>query len=177
VSAGAGRADGDPFDRIYAYWAEQAIGKRREPPSRERWDAIVLRLILSEDPDRVRRYRNLEAVGPGTLGADAYELWSKMPSYTPNLTVPSGNWPDFHAYEEAHRGSMKRLMGGEGLLDRYNEMVGAAAKPQEPRELSEADKARAKRAQASVMMIGCVGLAVIAFMVLTVLLIIAVRMM
>jgi hypothetical protein len=169
----------DPFDRIYSHWAEHAIGKRQEPPSRERWDAIVLRLISSEDPDRVRRYRNLEAQGPGTLGADAYELWSKMPDYMPNRTVPSGNWPDFHAYEEAHRGSMKRLMGDQGLLDRYNEMVGLTARPQEdePKELSDADKARARRAQANVMIIGCAGLTAIAFMVLTVLLIIALQMM
>lgn len=177
AEAKGGAGSSDPFDRIYSLWAEQAMGQRKGIPSRERWDAIVLRLILSEDPDRVRRYRNLEATGPGTLGADAYELWSKMPSYTPNLTVPLGSRPDFHAYEEAQRGSMKRLMGGQGLLDKYNEMVSEASRLQEPKELSEADKARAKRAQASVFMIGCAGMAAIAFMLLTVLLIIALRMM
>jgi hypothetical protein len=172
-TGGQGGATTDPFDRVYSYWAEQAIGQRKEPPSRERWDAIVLRLILSEDPDRMRRYRNLEATGPGSLGADAYELWSKMPAYTPNLSVPSGNWPDFHAYEEAHRGSMKRHMGGQGLLDTYNEMVSGERRSQEPKELTEAQQAKAKRAQANVMIIGCVGMAAIAFMILTVLLIIA----
>ncbi|MFL5733163.1 MAG: hypothetical protein ACJ78Q_08180, partial [Chloroflexia bacterium] len=60
--------DTDPFDRIYAHWAGQAMKSAEDHPSRERWDSIVLRLILSEDPQRVARYRNLEATGPGSLG-------------------------------------------------------------------------------------------------------------
>lgn len=156
----------DPFDRLYSRWAGHATGERLDPPSRQRWDSIVLRLILSEDPDRVRRYRHIEAEGPDSLGADAYELWRKMPSYTPNLTAPSGNRLDFKAYEQAQQGSMKRLMEAQGLGDRYNAIV----------EAQQARKANARRAQASVIIIGCIGMSAIAFMLLTVLLIIAVKL-
>jgi hypothetical protein len=161
----------DPFDRLYASWARQVIGKRAAPPSRERWDSIVLRLILSEDPDRVNRYRRIEGTEPESLGADAYELWSKMPSYTPNLTVSAAQWPDFAEYERAHRGSMKRLMGDQGLLERYDAIVAAQSEPAR----TPADRAQARRAQAGVLIIGCVGMSLIAFMVLTVLLIMALR--
>ena len=162
--------DTDPFDRLYARWAKQAERQRIDPPSRERWDAIVLRLILSEDPDRVRRYRSIEANGPDSLGADAYELWHKTPDYTPNLSVPKEG---FAAYEEAHRGSMRRLMEQQGILDRYNAIIAA----QVERALSPEEKARARRAQQQVLIIGCAGMGLIAIMVLTVLLIIALRLL
>lgn len=163
-------ADTDPFDRIYIYWSQTAIKGRENPPSRERWDAIVLRLILSEDPDRVARYRNLEATGPDGLGADAYELWHKMPTYTPNLTVPAGTWPE---YEKTQRGSMRRVMQAQGLLDRYN----AAVEGQQRSyiEQQEALRARARSAQRSILIIGCAGMALILILVLTVLLIIALK--
>jgi hypothetical protein len=160
-------ADSDPFDSIYAYWAGEAIRKRLDPPSREKWDAIVLRLILSEDPDRVRRYRRLDAKGDETLGSDAYQMWSGLPDYAPGRIVRKADWPDFEAYEREHRGSMRQLMESQGLLDRYNALV------QAQREST----AKARRAQANVLIIGCAGMAAIAFMVLTVLLIAALRLM
>lgn len=156
----------DPFDRVYAYWAGQATSKRLDPPSRERWDAIVLRLILSEDPDRKRRYSNIEDKGPESLGADAYELWQKMPDYTPNLSVSRG---DFAAHEEALRGSMRRLMQAQGLQERYDDIIEA----QKGHE--RALKARVKRAQTGVVLIGCMAMSLLAFMVLTVMLIIFLR--
>jgi hypothetical protein len=162
--------DTDPFDRIYAYGARHAIDARDDPPSRERWDAIVLRLILSEDPDRIARYRNLEAIGPATLGEDAYELWLKMPTYMPNRSVPAANWA---GYEAEQRGSMRRLMEAEGLLDKYS--VIAEAQQRAYMEQQAARKARAKSAQRSVLIIGCAGMTFIVFMMLTVLLIIAIK--
>lgn len=160
----------DPFDRLYTRWSRQAERQRLDPPSRERWDAIVLRLVLSEDPDRVRRYRTIEANGPETLGADAFELWRKTPDYTPNLSVPRDG---FAAYEEAHRGSMRRLMEGQGLLDRYGAIIAAQA----PRQLTDEEKARASRAQQQIIVMGCAGMALIVAMVLTVLLIIALKLL
>ena len=159
-------AERDPFDEIYAYWAGEAVRKRLDPPSREKWDAIVLRLILSEDPDRVRRYRRLDAKGDETLGADAYQMWNSLPDYSPGRIVNRSEWPDFDAYEREHRGSMRRLMESQGLLDRYNAIIEA--------QLEVA--ARARRGQTNVLIIGCAGMAAIAFMVLTVLLIIALMM-
>lgn len=155
--------ESDCFDLVYAHWAEQAIGRRLDPPSRERWDAIALRLILSEDPDRIRRYRRIEDNGPESFGTDVYELWRKMPSYTANLSVPSN---DFRSYEVAHRGSMKRLMEAQGLGERYNSTVEAQ------RRIEAERKARARRAQSSIVLMGCMGLALIGVMVLTVAIII-----
>jgi hypothetical protein len=131
-----------------------------------------LRLILSEDPERIVRYRNLEAAGPGTLGEDAYELWRKMPSYTPNRSVPAATWAD---YEVARRGSMQRLMEAQGLLDKYS--VIAEAQQRAYMEQQATRKARAKSAQRSVLLIGCAGMTLIVFMLLTVLLIIAIKLM
>jgi hypothetical protein len=136
----------------------------------------VLRLLLSEDPDRVRRYRNIEAQGDGSLGADAYELWSKLPDYTPARTVPRGEWPDFDAYERERRGSMRLLMESQGLLERYISILQAQGAAPEGEGVRPVDKAKVKRAQVNVLVIGCVGLSLIAFMVLTVLLIIGLRM-
>src|SRR5687767_6651605 len=104
----------DPFDRLYKRWAEHAIGKRTDPPSRERWDQIVSFLLQSEDPERRRRYSYIESYGSETLGADAYALWEKMPEYTENRSVPAATWPELNAYEELHRGSMARLMQAQG---------------------------------------------------------------
>ena len=164
--------DTDPFDRIYAHWAREAIGTREDPPSRERWDSIALRLILSEDPDRILRYRNLEATGPGTLGEDAYELWRKMPTYMPNRSVPAATWA---GYEPGQRGSMRRLMQSQGLLDRYS--VAAEAAQRAYVEQLQTREARARRAQRSVLLVGCAGMALIALMMLTVFLIIAIKLM
>ncbi len=163
------QAEGDPFDRLYVRWAKHARHESENPPSRERWDAIVLRLILSEDPDRMRRYRQIEASGRESLGADAFELWRKTPAYTPNLSVPASG---FQEYEIAQRGSMRRLMESQGLLDRYNAVIAT----QGARQLTDAEKARARHAQQQVMMIGCAGIGFIVFMMLTVMLIIALRL-
>jgi hypothetical protein len=164
--------DTDPFDRIYAYWSREAMAAGEDPPSRERWDSIALRLILSEDPERVLRYRNLEATGSGTLGGDAYELWRKMPTYMPNRSVPAATWAD---YEPAQRGSMRRLMQAQGLLDRYSLVAEAAQRAYV--EQQQAREARARSAQRSVLLVGCAGMALIAFMMLTVLLIIAIKLL
>src|SRR5207253_9690283 len=109
---------------------------------------------------------------PESLGADAYEHWHKMPTYTPNLNVPASAWPE---YEKAQRGSMKRLMQAQGLLDRYN----AAVEGQQRSyiEQQEAHKARARSAQRSIVMMGCAGMGLILILVLTVLLIIALKML
>lgn len=160
----------DPFDRLYSEWARNAIKQRLDPPSRERWDAIVLRLILSEDPDRLRRYRWIESTLPDGLGADAYELWRKTPDYTPNLSVPIKTLPDFEAYEQAQRGSMQRLMASQGLGDRY-----AALVSDYEQYLTER-KARIKRGQTRVLVMGCAGMSFIIVMMLTVFLIIVLRL-
>jgi hypothetical protein len=167
--SGAAPDNPDPFDRVYAYWAEYAISRNLDPPSRERWDSIVLRLVLSEDPDRVRRYRWLESTAEGSVGADAYELWRKMPDYTTNRSVPIRTKSDFLAYEQAHRGSMRRLMESQGLTDHYARVV--QANEQYARER----RARAASGQMTVILIGCAGMALIAFMMLTVFLIIALQ--
>lgn len=166
-------AGADPFDRVYRHWAEVAVKQYLDPPSRERWDKIVMRLILSEDPSRVRRYRHLEDSGPEGLGADAYELWQKTPPYTKNLSIKFSGWPDFDAYEQAQRGSMKRVMETQGLGERYRQMV--EAQEQYGRKPGH-DPARVKRAQTSVVIMGCVGIALIGVMMLAVLVIIAVRL-
>jgi hypothetical protein len=157
----------DPFDRVYGEWAEHALAKRLDPPSREVWDSIVLRLILSEDPDRVRRYRRLDAPGDWGLGADAFELWRKMPEYTPNLTIKARTVRQVREYEESTRGSMRRLMESQGLGERYRTLM--EAQPSR----SEVDATRARQAQARILTMGCIGIFAIIFMVLTVLLIIA----
>ena len=161
---------GDAFDRLYTHWAEQAASEGLDPPSRERWDAIVLRFVLSEDPARIQRYRRIDATGPDTLGSDVYELWGKLPTYTPNLKVTAEG---FEAYDETHRGSMRRLMEEQGLLDRYDALLeGRVAR----RELTEEEKVRAKGEQRSVMIIGCAGIAFLVMMALTVTLIIFLKL-
>lgn len=162
------QADTDPFDRLYARWAKQSQGERKDLPSRERWDMIMLRLLLSEDPDRVRRYRFIESGGPDSLGADAYELWRKTPTYTPNLSVPEQG---FQEYEQTQRGSMRRLMESQGLSERYKAIMAAQA----TRQLTDEEKVRARRAQQQVIAIGCAGMGLLVLMVLTVLLVMALK--
>src|SRR5688500_13930318 len=101
---------GDPFDRLYKRWAEHAYGERLDPPSREMWDKIVLLLISSKDPERVRLYRRLDAEGPDSLGSDAYDLWRKVPNYTANRSISFTNWTDFNSYVKAHEGYMRQVM-------------------------------------------------------------------
>lgn len=160
----------DPFDRLYLEWAKTAISKRLDPPSRERWDAIVLRLILSEDPDRIRRYKWLESTLPDGLGADAFDLWQKTPDYTPNLSVPLKTLAAFEPYEAAHRGSMRRLMEAQGLGDRYASILA------DYEQYLIERKARIKHGQTRVLILGCAGLGFILLMVLTVLVIILFRL-
>ncbi|MEA2573260.1 MAG: hypothetical protein QOH93_558 [Chloroflexia bacterium] len=165
----------DPFDRLYMHWAEQAMRKHLDPPSRERWDEIVLRLISSEDPERVRLYRRIEAVGDDTLGGDAFALWSKMPTYTTNRNVPAKTVPELAEYAAQHRGSMRRLMESKGLGDKYISMV-EARKPTRSRFSIDpddpADKPRVRRSQMGVLVIGCVGMGALLLMLLTALLLI-----
>jgi hypothetical protein len=169
----------DPFDRVYMRWAEHALRKHLDPPSRERWDEIVLRLISSEDPERVRLYRRIEAVGDDTLGGDAYELWSKMPLYTANRSITAKTLPQLTEYAAQHRGSMRRLMEAKGLGEKYAGMV-EAAKPRRSRFSIDpedpADKPRVRRSQMGVLTIGCAGLGALLLMVLTALLIIGLGM-
>ena len=166
----------DPFDRLYTRWAEHAWRKHLDAPSRERWDEIVLRLISSEDPARVRLYKRIEAMGDDTLGGDAYELWSKMPDYTANRSVPLKTLAELAEYAARHHGSMRRLMEAKGLGEKYGEIV-AAQKPKRSRFSIDpddpADKPRVRRSQMSVLVIGCAGMLALLLMVLTALLIIA----
>jgi hypothetical protein len=161
---------GDVFDRIYLKWAEHALSKGTSPPSRERWDAIVLRLILSRDPTRIARYTYLEAQSDESLGADAFELWSKTPAYTPNLSVSIKDRDALRAYAEAHLGSMRRLMEGQRLGERYEQIVA------DYEDYLVERKARARRGQQQVMIIGCAGMGAIVVMMLTVLLVIVLQM-
>lgn len=166
----------DPFDKIYTHWAEQAVKRHLDPPTRERWDSIVLRLILSEDPARVRRYSRLEDSRPEGLGADAFELWRKTPPYTENLSRPFNGWEEFGAYEEKTRGSMRRLMERDGLGERYSAMIEAQERYSYTSKPDEERLARARRGQSAIILMGCAGIAAIAVMMLTVLLIIAIRL-
>ena len=168
-SDGAQHPVADPFDRLYFKWAEHARGKGTPPPSRERWDAIVLRLILSRDPARVARYRYLEAQGDESLGGDAFALWSKTPSYTHNLSVSIKDREGLQAYAQSHHGSMRRLMEGQGHGDRYDRILADYET-----YLAER-KARARRGQQQVMIIGCAGMGAILVMMLTVLLIVVLQ--
>src|SRR5215210_157413 len=157
----------DAFDRLYRRWAEHAIGKRRDPPSREVWGSIVLRLLLSEDPVRVRSYRRIETEGPDSLGNDAYELWSSMPDYTANRSVPAKTRKELNVYSESNLGSMKRLMEAQGLGDRYESIM----------ETQRQIQTQIKRGQSRVLTIGCIGISAMIFMFLIVLLLIAVSLM
>jgi len=152
----------DPFDRIYLEWAKHALTKRANPPSRERWNLIVSRLILSEDPARVRRYKWLESTLPESLGADAYELWQKTPEYTPNLSIPLKSLPELEAYDLEQRGSMRRFMETQGLGERYDTLV------RDYDQYLAERKTRIKRGQTQVMIMGCAGIGLILVMMASV---------
>jgi hypothetical protein len=165
-AAGAA-AEPDAFDRLYLRWAEHALSSNHEPPSRERWDSVVLRLILSEDPARVARYRRIESANPDGLGADAYELWSKMPDYTPNRAVPLRTITEVREYAARQRGATRRLMEAQGLGAKYEQAISTDAQM----------KVKVRKAQQSVLLIGCIGISAIIFMMLTVFLIIGLQLL
>ena len=160
-------SSGDPFDRLYRTWAERAFHERINPPSREMWDKIVMLLISSKDAERIRLYRRIDAEGPGSLGADANDLWRKVPGHTANRSIPFTSSDDFNSYVKAHEGSMRQVMETAGQGERYNTIL----------EEATARKVQARRGQAQVLTMGCIGLSLIAFMALTVLLIIGLRLM
>lgn len=160
----------DPFDRLYSRWANHALDKRVDPPSRERWDEIALFLLCSRDPERVARYRDIASWRGEGLGADAYELWDKMPDYTVNKSAGVKTQKELEAYEAANRGTMRTLMEARGLGERYREIVAAQV------EYDRIRQERAKRAQNSVLIMGCAGMGAIVLMIMVVFLIIALQM-
>jgi hypothetical protein len=160
----------DPFDRLYSRWANYALDKRLDPPSRERWDDTVLFLLMSQDPERVALYKDIARGHGESLGADVYELWSKMPDYFVNRAAPVKTQAELKAYEQAHLGSMKALMEARGLGERYNAIL--AEQVEHDRVRSE----KAKRSQNTILIMGCAGIGAIVIMMLVVFLIIALQM-
>jgi hypothetical protein len=152
----------DPFDRVYSKDANRAVDGNQNPPSRERWDEIVLFLLMSKDPQRVARYRIVESHASESLGADAHELWSKMPNYMPNKVAQVRTRSELRAYEAAHLGSMQRLMEARGLGERYKLMI------TEQEEYARLRREKARRGQTSVIVMGCVGIGAILIMMLIV---------
>jgi hypothetical protein len=173
----------DPFDRLYLRYARQALDKRLDPPARETWDNIVLRLMLSEDPERVRLYRRIEARGEDTLGGDAFDLWRKMPDYMPNRAAPVKTEAQLAAYALEHRGSMRRLMESKGLSERYQQAVSGRTAPQGESDTNgestatNPDIVKMANAQRRIILLGCGGMMVIGVMMMVVLLIIVVKML
>jgi hypothetical protein len=160
----------DLFDRLYMKWANTALDKRMDPPSRERWDQIVLFLLMSKDPARIARYRRILAEGPESLGSDAYDLWKKIPEYMSSRAPGVKTQPQLNAYAEANQGAMRTLMEGRGLLKLYNTIVA------QQEEIERERKARARRGQTSVIIMGCAGMGAILIMMLLVFIIIALKM-
>ena len=161
----------DLFDRIYLKWATRALTKYAGPPSRERWDEIVLLLLMSKDPERVVRYRRMEADGPESLGSDAYDLWEKMPDYMPNRVAPGVKTEaDLQAYAGLLQGSMRELMDRRGLGDLYNRIVA------EQEEIERARQAKAKQSQRSIMIMGCAGMVTILIMMIVVFTLIIIKL-
>jgi hypothetical protein len=160
----------DLFDRLYIKWATAALDKQKDPPSRERWDQIVLFLLMSKDPVRVVRYRRIEADGPESLGSDANDLWKKMPDYMPGRAPGVTTQPQLNAYAEANQGTMRTLMEQRGLLELYNAIIA------QQEEIERERKARARRGQTSVIIMGCAGMGAILIMMLLVFIIIALKM-
>jgi hypothetical protein len=160
----------DLFDRLYMKWATIALDKQLDPPSRERWDEIVLFLLMSKDPDRVLRYRRIEADGPESVGSDAYDLWKKIPEYMPARAPGVKTQPQLATYAEAHHGSMRVLMEQRGLLDLYDTIIARQE------EIERERRARARRGQTSVIIMGCAGMGAIVIMMLIVFIIIALQM-
>lgn len=177
----------DAFDRIYMRWARHALDKRLGVPDRGTWDGIILRLLSSQDPERVRMYRRIEMRGEDSLGGDAFALWCKMPEYMPHRIAPAKTTQQLAAYAEEHRGSMRQLMEAQGLGERYSALAGqskgasagtstAESKADNPAELS-AQAQSTQRAQRNVVILGCVGLMTIGFMMMAVLFIIVLKML
>jgi len=160
----------DVFDRLYMKWATVALDKRLDPPSRPRWDEIVLFLLMSKDPERMARYRRIEADGPDTLGSDAYNLWKKMPDYMSGRAANVKTQPQLKAYAEANLGAMRTLMEQRGLQELYDTVI---AKQE---EIEQERRARARRGQTNVMIMGCAGMGAILIMLLVVLVIIALKL-
>ena len=160
----------NPFDRLYSQWANHALGKNMNPPSKRRWDEAVYFLLRSEDPDRRTRYRRIAASGQDSLGADAYDLWRQLPDYTPDKHAPVKTQNDLSYYERVNAGSMGRYMDSIGRGDWYARILDEQA------EIERLRAEKGRRGQMSVVIIGCIGLAAIAVMILTVFLIIALRM-
>lgn len=160
----------DAFDRLYSRWADNALDKRLDPPSRQRWDEAVLFLLLSEDPERVARYMDIGLGRGESLGSDAYELWRKMPDYMPNRVVKVKNQRELKEYEAVHVGSMRDLMQRRGLGELYDALMLRQA------EFDRVRREKAKRAQSSVMIMGCAGMGAIVLMMLAVGLVIALQL-
>jgi hypothetical protein len=160
----------DLFDRLYLKWATLALNKHSGPPSRERWDEIVLFLMMSKDPDRVSRYRRMEADNAESLGNDAYDLWEKMPGYMSRRAPGVKTEPELKAYAEAHQGAMRELMERRGLLEHYNTIVA------EQEIIEQERRARAKRGQKSIIIMGCAGMGAIIIMMLVIFIIIVLKL-
>ena len=160
----------DPFDRLYSRWANHALDNSLDPPSRERWDTIVLFLLSSQDPERMLRYRDIASGRGESLGSDAYELWAKTPNYMPAKSACVKTQRELKAYEVAHIGSMCKLMEARGLGKRYRSII------TEQVEYDKARRERARRAQNSVLIMGCAGIGAIVLMMLAVGLVIALQL-
>lgn len=160
----------DPFDKLYNRWAIFTLDKRRDPPSRERWDEIVLFLLTSRDPARQARYLDVASGKGESLGADAYKLWTDMPEDASGRTAPVHTKKEFAEYEKAHIGSMRGLMEARGLGERYNSIVAGQV------AFDAARSQRARKAQTSLIIMGCAGIGAIILMMLAVLLIIGLQM-
>jgi hypothetical protein len=160
----------DLFDRLYMKWASTALDRQRDPPKRERWDEIVLFLLMSKDPLRMARYRRLESDAPGSLGNDAYDLWKEMPDYMLGSARGIKTQPALKAYAEANEGTMRQLMERRDLLDLYNTIIAQQG------EIEQERRARARRGQTSIIIIGCAGMASILLMILIVFAMIAFKL-
>ena len=160
----------NPFDRLYSHWANHALDRNTDPPSKRRWDEAVYFLLRSEDATRRARYRRIAATQQGSLGADAYDLWKQLPDYTPDKHAPVTKKSDLSYYEQVHAGSMARYMEAMGQGEWYRRILA------EQVEIERQRAEKGRRGQMSVLIIGCVALSSIAVMILTVFLIIALRM-
>ncbi len=160
----------DLFDRIYTRWATYALDHRLDPPSRERWDEIVLFLLISKDPLRIARYRRMEADGQESLGGDAYDLWKKIPDDMPGRLTGIKTVSAVKAYAEGHQDTMRELMERRGMADHYTSIIAEQA------EIERERRARGKRGQTSIIIMGCAGMGAILIMILIVLFIIVLQM-
>jgi hypothetical protein len=159
----------DPFDKLYDRWATYVMERHKNPPSREQWDAAVMFLLNSRDPDRQARYIDVASGKAESLGADAYKLWMEMPDTAPNKNAPVTKKKDLPEYEKAHYGAMRAVMEARGQGERYNNIItGQVA-------LDEARSKRVRKAQTSVVIMGCAGIGAILIMMLAVLLIIGLQ--